>query len=110
MKAFRHLGSAMLGGLVLALAATNTSAAGDIKMGEELAREVCRRCHDVEAGGGFKEYPPSFASIAVYRSRKQIYGKIVFAPLHGEMPPLTHRLTPINVENLVAYIVSLENR
>ena len=33
MMVFRHSGSAMLGGLVLALAATNTSAADDIKMG-----------------------------------------------------------------------------
>ncbi len=110
MKVFRHSGSAMLFGLVLALAATNTSAAGDIEMGEELAREVCMRCHDVESGGLFKEYPPSFTSIAVYRSRKQIYGKIVFAPLHGNMPPLTHRLTPKNVEDLVTYIGSLEDQ
>jgi len=110
MKEFRQHGSAMLGGLVLALAATSISAAGDAKMGEELARELCIQCHDIGPGGMFKRYPPSFASIAVYRSRKQIYGRMVFAPLHGNMPPLTHRLTPKNVENLVAYIVSLEDQ
>ncbi len=97
-------------GLFPAFALPVAHAEADVEAGGNLARELCARCHDVERGGRFKQYPPSFASIAVYRSRKQIYGKMVFAPLHGNMPPLLHRLTPANIENLVAYIVSLEKQ
>ena len=81
---------------------------GDAAKGEELAREACTGCHNVDAGGVFKQDPPSFAAIAVYRSKEQIFGRILYAPLHTGMSNLGYRLTPDNVRHLIAYIVSLE--
>ena len=52
--------------------------------------------------------PPSFAAIAVYRSRDEIWGRIAFPPLHSRMVGASDFLVPGNVEDLVAYIVSLE--
>jgi mono/diheme cytochrome c family protein len=82
---------------------------GDAEAGKELAEQWCTRCHDVNAGGAFKQHPPSFASIAVYRSADQIYGRITFPPLHGSMPRIASIMTPANLDHLVAYIVSLES-
>lgn len=99
------------GGWFSLFASMSISAAlaeGDVATGEEIARESCVRCHNVETGGPFKENPPSFAAIAVYRSDDQIYGRIMFPPLHAAMPQLGYMLTPDNVDHLVAYIRSLE--
>jgi len=87
---------------------THAYAEGDPAIGKQLAHETCIRCHNVEPGGTFKQQPPSFAAIAVYRSEEQIYGRIVFPPLHAGMPQLGYLLTPDNVKHLVAYIQSLE--
>lgn len=93
---------------VFVASVTPAFAAGDPAVGAKLAREHCTQCHDVEAGGAFKLHPPSFASIAVFRSEEQIFGRIMFPPLHSSMPQVGYLLTPDNVDHLVAYIVSLE--
>lgn len=85
-------------------------AGGDAAKGRELARELCARCHNVEAGGAFKQHPPSFAAIAVFRSKEQIFGRVMYPPLHTGMPQLGYQLNPDNVQHLVAYIASLEER
>ncbi len=97
-------------GLLTALSVSTAFAWGDIAIGEEIARESCVRCHDVDADGPFKEHPPSFAAIAVYRSDDQIHGRIVFPPPHSSMPQLGYMLSPDNIEDLVAYIRSLETQ
>ena len=97
-------------GVLMVMSVSTALAEGDVTVGEEIARESCVRCHNVEAGGPFKEHPPSFAAIAVYRSEEQIYGRIMFPPLHSSMPEVGYMLTPDNVEHLVAYIQSLEAR
>ncbi len=78
--------------------------------GQKLARQWCSRCHNVEPGGPFKQFPPSFASISAYRSSGQIHARIVVPPLHSNMPNVAFILTPDNVANLVKFIVSLEDR
>ncbi len=85
-------------------------AGGNIAEGEKLARELCAQCHHVEAGGQFKHHPPTFSAIAVYRSQEQIFGRIVYPPLHTGMPTLGFRLSPDNMRHLIAYIASLEKR
>lgn len=97
-------------GVLMAISASAAFAEGDVATGEEIARESCVRCHNVDAGGPFKEHPPSFAAIALYRSEEQIYGRIMFPPLHSSMPEVGYMLTPDNVEHVVAYIRSLEPR
>ena len=84
------------------------SAEPDPANGATLAQEYCSRCHNVEVNGPFKLHPPSFASIAAYRSPEQIYGRIAFPPLHASMPQVGYMLDPGNIEDMVAYIVSLE--
>ncbi|MCP4319009.1 MAG: cytochrome c [Hyphomicrobiales bacterium] len=96
-------------GALFALTATNVCA-DDPAKGKVLAQEWCTRCHNIKPSGPFKQYPPSFTSIAVYRSSKQIYGRIMFPPLHSNMPEISYVLTPGNVDNLVAYIMSLETQ
>ena len=97
-------------GLLITAFASPVYAEGDASAGRKLVREHCTRCHNVEPGGPFKQHPPSFASIAVFRSEDQIYGRIMFPPLHSSMPQIGYMLAPDNVEHIVAYIVSLEAR
>ena len=108
MKTTWRFGLIPLVGAVLALTAANAYAEGDAEAGEKFAQEWCSRCHNVEPDGPFKQHPPSFASIAVYRSEDQIYGRMVFPPLHSGMPQLGYMLMPENVEDVLAYIISLE--
>jgi len=84
-------------------------AAGNAAAGAKLAREHCAQCHNVSPGGAFKTYPPSFASIAAYRSEGQIYARIVMPAMHSGMPQVAlYLLQPDQVSDLIAYIVSLE--
>jgi mono/diheme cytochrome c family protein len=90
---------------------TPARAAGDSSHGEKLAKEHCARCHDIAPNGAFKRYPPSFASIAAFRSEEQIYARIVFPALHSGMPEVAfYLLQPQQIADLVAYIVSLEKK
>ena len=93
---------------ILAMSSILAHAEGDALNGQSLAREWCARCHNVDQGGPFKLYPPSFASIAVYRSEDQVRSRIAFPPVHTIMPQIAYILTPENIDDLVTYIVSLE--
>ncbi len=86
--------------------ASHAYAAGDAAQGETLSEEICSRCHNVEPGAPFKEFPPSFASIAVYRAAEDIRWKIIAPPLHTGMPQFY--LTPDEIQHIIAYIISLE--
>ena len=97
-------------GISMTIFASAAHAEADVAAGAKLARESCVRCHNVEPKGPFKQHPPSFAAIAVFRSDEQVYGRIMFPPLHAGMPQLGYMLTPDNVKHLVAYIRSLEAR
>ena len=97
--------------VILAVFASHAHAEGDVTEGERLAREICARCHNVEPDGPFKLFPPSFASIAVYRPAEDIRWKIIAPPLHTDMPQLSYfYLAPDNIGHLVAYITSLETQ
>lgn len=91
-----------------ALLVSPAGAAGDVAAGKALALEHCARCHDVGPDGAFKTYPPSFASIAVFRSEEQIRARITFPPLHVAMPDFGYAITHDEIVNLTAYIMSLE--
>ena len=89
----------------LLLATSSTWAQGDAIAGRHLAMEWCSSCHNVAADGQMKQDPPSFAAIAGYRSPGYIRSNIV-AP-HGAMPDIANILG-LNVDDLVAYITSLD--
>lgn len=99
---------AMTAALALAAGAAAAQQQGDPEAGRKMAEETCSRCHDVKPGGAFKEYPPSFASIAVYRSEEQIISRIFFPPFHASMPEFGGLMVPAEVYDLTAYIMSLE--
>ena len=82
--------------------------AGDAAKGKALAEERCSRCHDVQKGAGFKQRPPSFQSIAIYRREDDIWARILSPSPHSGMPDTQWALSPDQVQDLVAYIVSLD--
>lgn len=87
------------------LAAQSTA---DPAAGQALAAENCSRCHDINPGGAFKTMPPSFASIAAFRSPDEIPTRILWPAMHSRMPQMNTWLTPQEVADLTAYIVSLD--
>lgn len=87
---------------------TGVALAGDVEMGRDIALEYCIACHDISATGPFKQEPPSFAAIAVYRTAEQIRARIV-NPIHDDMPDYTRYMIGGNIDDMVAYITSLEN-
>ncbi len=95
---------------VLSMTASGVLAEGDMDAGRMLAEKYCVRCHDISADGAFKTYPPSFASIAVFRDPDQIKSRILFPQLHTPMPQMGYLLDPDNIDDLAAYIVSLEKK
>lgn len=78
-----------------------------VSMGRDIAEEYCSACHDVGPGGPFKLDPPSFAAIARFRSEDQIRDRII-RPIHNDMPRYTDYMIGNNIEDMVAYILSLE--
>lgn len=78
------------------------------KAGAEIAEKLCSRCHDVSAEGGFKQYPPSLAAIAVYRSGEFIFSRILYSPVHSGMPQMTSLLTREEINDVLLYIASLD--
>lgn len=99
---------AILSVLLLGWLTATAFADGDIDSGRELAEQFCTQCHNIEADGPFKLMPPSFASIAVYRSPEHIWGIIALTPLHSEMSSVGQYMDNQSLDDLVAYIVSLE--
>ncbi len=91
-------------------AAAPVMAQGDAEAGKTTAGELCARCHDIGPDGPFKQHPPSFAAIAVFRSTEQIHARIAYPPLHVNMPSVEYVLAPDAIADLVAYIVSLEDK
>ena len=98
----------LLASTLILIFASGTAFAADAENGEVLAKEHCSRCHDIGPNGAFKQHPPSFAAIAVYRSAQQIYGRIIFPPVHTYMPQIGLISAPGQIDDIVAYIGSLE--
>ena len=93
---------------VVALTMLQSAYAADAAVGRKLAEQWCARCHNIEKGAPFKLNPPSFASIAAYRTSDVILGKIITPAMHSGMPDTMWTLQREDFENLVAYITSLE--
>ena len=82
--------------------------AADIEAGRATAEKWCVDCHDIGPDGAFKQFPPSFRAISIYRSDEQIRARVIFPPVHAAMPQLGMMLTPDTIDDLVAYITSLD--
>jgi mono/diheme cytochrome c family protein len=104
-------GLSCLAGAALALALAAPAFGQDAAKGATLAAEHCALCHDVTAEGAPKQYPPSFASIAWFRSPEQIYARIVFPAMHSGMPEVAfYLLGKDEIRDIVAYIASLDRK
>ena len=92
--------------LLPAVAMSQPVYAADVAAGRQLAEQWCAKCHNIEKGAPFKLSPPSFASIAAYRLEHDIRGKIIEP--HIGMIDVKWVLPVEDIDNLVAYITSLE--
>jgi mono/diheme cytochrome c family protein len=101
-KTFRRVVLACVAGFAL----SSPASAADVAAGRALAQKWCAVCHNIEAGAPFKLRPPSFASIAVFRPPEDIRSKII-SP-HIGMPDITWTLQAEQIEDIEAYITSLE--
>ena len=91
----------------ITLSGTAVAQEANVTMGRQIAEEYCATCHMVEPSGPFKQEPPSFAAIAVYRSPEQIRARIM-QPIHSDMPRYSEYMIGGNIDDMVAYIASLE--
>lgn len=82
--------------------------AADAAAGHKIAQENCARCHTIEKGGAFKLRPPSFQSTAIYRTGEDIWQRILSPNPHSNMPDTQWVLTPGQIQDVVAYITSLD--
>ena len=90
------------------LVSSAAAMAADAENGKLLAEENCARCHDVAPGGASKLYPSSFTAIAGYRAEEQIISRILYPTLHSPMPAWSNWISRDEVDDLVAFIQSLE--
>ncbi|WP_343080847.1 cytochrome c [Ostreiculturibacter nitratireducens] len=81
---------------------------GNPEAGKALAQEHCSNCHNIAEGGAFKLYPPSFAAIGTYMGTDMIRMRIMIPNVHTIMPRFYEIMTAANLNDLTAYIVSLE--
>lgn len=81
---------------------------GDVVKGQAIAQAQCARCHDIAKGADFKKMPPSFQSIAIYRTKPDIWSRIISPSPHAAMPEMTWTLTADQVQDVLAYILSLD--
>ena len=102
----KPLATLVLGLVLLAPAAMAQEA--DILEGRKIAEEYCARCHDIEPGGKFKSYPPSFRAIAVYMDPEIIRMKIMQPDHNTIMPKYAMFINQTRLWNVVEYILSLE--
>jgi mono/diheme cytochrome c family protein len=104
----RHDLSAALSAFIVLTIGATAPAAADAASGKAVAQEMCARCHNIEPGGAFKQRPPSFQAIAIYRTADDIWSRIISPNPHSNMPDVQWSLTPDQVQDLVAYITSLD--
>ena len=81
---------------------------GDAVKGQAIAQAQCARCRDIAKGADFKKMPPSFQSIAIYRTKPDIWSRIISPSPHAAMPEMTWTLTADQVQDVLAYILSLD--
>lgn len=96
--------------LALIVWATTAAAqeSGDPERGRALAETHCSECHEIGPQGAAKQYPPSFAAIAAYRPPELIRSRIVYPAFHSPMPRIAEVMGRENIDDLLAYILSLE--
>lgn len=88
--------------------ASASASAADIANGYKIAKERCVRCHNIEPGGAFKQRPPAFQAIAIYRTPDDIWARILAPSPHSGMPETQWEMTPDQIQDVAAYVASLD--
>jgi len=95
--------------ILFALAAVPAGAvdADDVRLGRELARQICADCHAVRPAEvqSPNRNAPSFEDIAGVPGISPIALKVALRSSHREMPNLI--LNDNDIERIIAYILSL---
>ena len=97
--------------MMIALAvpiAAGSALAADAENGKKIAGEKCARCHNIEIGGAFKQRPPTFQAIAIYRTEPDIWSRIIAPSPHAGMQEVVWELQPQEIQDILAYITSLD--
>ena len=97
-----------LGALAILVAPAMAEEDAYLASGKRTAEANCSQCHNIEPGGAFKLYPPSFAAIAKYYTPDVIAMKIMYPDHALLMPQFNRYMFETHVNNLVGYIVSLD--
>ena len=92
----------------IAIVAAPQAWSADADKGYQVAKERCASCHNIEKGGAFKQRPSSFQAIATYRTMDDIWARIVAPSPHAGMPEVIWVISPDDVQDIVAYITSLD--
>jgi mono/diheme cytochrome c family protein len=95
-------------GLTLLLFGAAGARGGDASAGLTLAEEECARCHNISAGAPFKLRPPSFQAIAIYYTPEGVWSQMLATTSHPGMPDLLWRLDSEQIDDVLAYITSLD--
>ena len=80
----------------------------DAVAGQQLATAECSKCHALEGPAHASQTAPSLAAIAQMRSTTSMSLHAFLLTSHPRMP--NFRLTSQEVDNVVAYILSLQRR
>lgn len=82
--------------------------AGDPTIGHQLSRQLCTGCHTVDAIGPGTDAAPPFLRIARDRGQDRKWLRSWLTAPHPQMPDMN--LSPMEIENIVAYLDSLTKR
>jgi mono/diheme cytochrome c family protein len=94
-------------GLLLA-APANAQARGDVRRGQQVARDICASCHAVERAITTSPHPraPSFQSIASTPGMTELGLYAALRTPHGGMPLVVPDMAEL--DHITAYIRSLQ--
>jgi mono/diheme cytochrome c family protein len=107
----RHLArSFMIGALILATACpANAQEASAVLAGAEVAKDWCSGCHAVDPRQALgTDIAPSLAAIAAMPATTAMSLHAFLTTPHERMPDL--KLSSTDIDNVVAYILSLRRR
>ena len=93
--------------LVVPTLAQDPAGPADAARGKALAGRWCGACHLVQLTLTTID-PPPFAAIANDPSKTSDYLRHFFASPHKDMPPI--QLTPLQVEDIIAYLKTLKKQ
>jgi mono/diheme cytochrome c family protein len=103
---FRTIGShAAIFLLLCAAPALAQSEVGNVADGQKLVAEACSTCHAVEGPTAASQQAPPLAAVAQMHSTTSLSLHAFLLTPHPSMP--NYRLAPKEVDDVVAYILSL---